>query len=151
MINFYHMEGCPHCVDAMRQLQTQIDSGKINLFSHQEAASKGVRGFPYFELVDANNNVLKTSTGWSGKQNLYTNLGYTEENYDNCQNQNPNQNPNYLEKYQNHFFPNYEKFDSFPVVEHMETFPPEVLYNHHTGCGYSKLNNCWVKQSPYTA
>ena len=40
---------------------------------------------------------------------------------------------------------------SYPIVEHMETFPPEVLYDHHTSGGYSKLSNCWVKQAAYTA
>ena len=42
------------------------------------------------------------------------------------------------------------EMENFPVVEHMETIPTDVLYHHHTG-GYSKLSNCWVKQPDYTA
>ena len=130
MINFYHMEGCPHCVDARTALQPQIDSGKINLLPHQAAVSKGVTDFPYFELVDANKNVLKTSTGWSGKQNLYNNLGYIET-YDNCNTQNyydqhnvqNQENYNTLDHHNmNHDQQNVQNHQTFfPVVEHFRS------------------------------
>ena len=127
MINFYHMEGCHHCVTAKTELQTKIDAGEIRLLS-QKDAPQHVKGFPYFELVDANNNVLKTSTGWSSKQNLYNNLGLayieTYDNYEFGQNyQDPNQQnylamnyPNYDQNYhdpnyaQTYHDPNYQNY-----------------------------------------
>jgi len=44
-----------------------------------------------------------------------------------------------------------ESVPSYPVVNHMETIPPDIHYYHHTGGGYSKLSNCWVKQPNFTA
>jgi hypothetical protein len=44
-----------------------------------------------------------------------------------------------------------ESVPSYPVVNYMETIPPVIHYYHHTGGGYSKLSNCWVKQPNFTA
>ena len=184
MINFYHMEGCPHCVTAKSELKSLIDSCKITEFSQKEAPI-GVKGFPYFELVDSNGKVLKTSTGWAGKDTLFGNLG-TYEKYEsepteamvfNCMKEsyipprkeavkegyesNPKVAKQVLKKpvvdnisESRNFFKEKKlemfEMENFPVVEHMETIPTDVLYHHHTG-GYSKLSNCWVKQPDYTA
>ena len=169
MINFYHMEGCPHCVTAKSELKSLIDSCKITEFSQKEAPI-GVKGFPYFELVDSNGKVLKTSTGWAGKDTLFGNLG-TYEKYEsepteamvfNSMKESYIRQKEGVKQVQQknisasgNFFKDQKKLEmfemeNFPVVEHMETIPTDVLYHHHTG-GYSKLSNCWVKQPDYTA
>jgi hypothetical protein len=276
MINFYHMKGCPHCVLANTELQSLIDSGKVKKLPMEDAANKGVKGFPFFEYVDADGIVLKTSTGWGGKQNLFNNLGYIEtfENYhpehifqdqnykeefksqykqcqDNCytQTQNKNMTPNTFDFNTEHYFcmlkdncydrtgapqqkpvnwamlsaegkfnkykeeqarpkpvggvnnfnsgqsskcvectracvqkranmgnPSWYTMDdclnegcakickegfsenykeefmpSYPVIESMEENSQVIHYDNHTGAGYSKLSNCWVKRPDYTA
>lgn len=44
-----------------------------------------------------------------------------------------------------------ESVPSYPVVNYIETIPPDIHYYHHTGGGYSKLSNCWAKRPDFTA
>ena len=146
MINFYHMKGCPHCVLANTELQSLIDSGKVKKLPMEDAANKGVKGFPFFEYVDADGIVLKTSTGWGGKQNLFNNLGYIEtfENY----------HPEHIfQDYPEQNFQDQNYKEEFKICKEgfSENYEHESMPNYHTGAGYSKLSNCWVKRPDYTA
>ena len=151
MIKFYRMKGCSHCEHAEIELDPEIQCGKIILLE-QKDAPKGIRGFPYFEHIDANKNILKTSTGWSGKQNLFNILGYTEtetrENYESLTIP-PITSPSPPSHFQFNVMDGYVPF--YRQKRTIETFSPELYPRNNTNGGYLKLNNCWTKQPDFTS
>ena len=141
MITFYSMNGCPHCVNALKALENDIRSGTVVVKSHTEAPPTA-RGFPYFATENGNE-----TTGFVNRETLLQKLGKTPiiEGYKQPHKQpqpHPHKQPHHPHKQPHHP----HKQPHHPHQDHNQE--PEIC--KRSG-GYVTLSDTWRKQKSYIA
>lgn len=144
MITFYSMNGCPHCVNALKALENDIRSGKVVVKSHTEAPPTA-RGFPLF----AGENGIEI-TGFSNRETLFQKLGetpiiegYKQPHHPHKQPHHPHKEPHHPHKQPHHPQQSHHHQDQH---HHQE---PETC-SKRSG-GYVTLSDTWRKQKSYIA